>query len=167
MEKWQIYVQEARIQIRFAERSYHEFERCRDASDCEGVFYHLHHFIAHVAAIERILNPKPNSPRAGVLADRVILNGIDIGPACRMRNHLEHFDERLDKWIAKHHGYAFFDMNITTGSIGFPYQIALRALDGDTLRFLGEEYNLSELRGGILEIDRHLASLEDGSAQRA
>jgi hypothetical protein len=83
MEKWQIYAEEARTQIRFAKRSYSEFERCRDASDCEGVFYHLHHFIAHVAAI-----------------------------------------------------------------------------DGDTLRFLGEEYNLPELHAGILQIDQHLASLE-------
>jgi hypothetical protein len=160
MGKWQIYAEEARTQIRFAERSYLEFERCRDAGDCEGVFYHLHHFIAHVAAIERILNPKPNSPRASVLADKVNLDGIDIAPACRMRNHLEHFDERLDRWVAEHQGYAFFDMNITTGSVGFPYEIALRALDGDTLRFLGEEYNLPELHAGILQIDRHLASLE-------
>jgi hypothetical protein len=90
----------------------------------------------------------------------VNLDGIDIASARTMRNHLEHFDERLDKWVANHQGYAFFDMNIATGSIGFPYQFALRALDGDTLRFLGEEYNLPELHAGILQIDRLLTSLE-------
>ncbi len=55
MEKWRIYLQEARTQIRFALRSYSEFERARDAGDVETVFYSLHHFIVHVANVDRIL----------------------------------------------------------------------------------------------------------------
>jgi hypothetical protein len=157
VEKWRIYVQEARTQARFAQKSYAEFERSRDADDIDGIFYHLHHFIAHVAAIEKILYPKKGSTRANALAGKVKLDGIDIAPARTMRNHLEHFDERLDTWVAKHEGHAFFDMNITTGAIGFPYDAALRALDGNTLRFLGESYNVSELHDSVLEIDRRLA----------
>jgi hypothetical protein len=160
MDKWRIYVGEARTQIRFAQQSYSEFERSRDAGDCVDVFYHIHYFITHVAAIERILNPEPNNPRSSVLAGRLNLDGTGIGPARGMRNHLEHFDERLDEWIAKYHGHAFLDMNITTSAIGFPYYAALRGLDGDTLRFLGEDYYLPELHAGIVQIDQRLAVLE-------
>lgn len=160
MEKWRIYVQESRTQIRFAKRSYAEFEQAREADDLETIFYSLHHFIVHVANLDKILDVRPGSKRAAILAGRIDLRGINLKPVRTMRNHLEHFDERLDKWISKHDGHAFFDMNITTGSIGFPYHAALRALDGDTLRFLGEEYSLPEVLKGISELDERLAALQ-------
>jgi hypothetical protein len=159
MEKWHIYVEEARTQIRFAQRSYREFEKARDANDVEAVFYCLHHFLVHAVAVDRILDLNHHPDRAAILSSRLDLRGIDMKPARRVRNHLEHFDERLDKWISKHYGRPFFDMNIITGSVGFPYDAALRALDGDTLRFMGEEYSLPEMLQEISALDERLALL--------
>lgn len=160
MEKWSIYIQEARTQIRFARRAYSEFQGAREANDVEAVFYSLHHFLVHVAAIDRILDAKDKPVRTTVLSGCAGLQCVSMKQARRMRNHLEHFDERLDMWISKHDGHAFFDMNITTGSIGFPYHAALRALDGDTLRSMGEEYLLPEMYQDILVLDERLGLIE-------
>jgi hypothetical protein len=163
MDKWRIYLQEARTQIRFALRSYSEFELARDAGDVETVFYSLHHFIVHVANVDRILDVKPGSERATIFAGRIDLQGLNMKIARKLRNHLEHFDERLDRWISMYYGHAFFDMNITTGSTGFPYHAALRALDGDTVRFFGEAYLLPDVIKGIGELDVRLAAIEDST----
>ena len=128
MERWNIYIGEARTQIRFALRAHQHFLQARDANDAEEIFSSLHHFMVHLAAVDRLLDLKSNSDRASILESKIDLRGIDLKPARRMRNHLEHYDERLDKWIAAHDGHAFFDMNITTGSRGFPYRQALRPL---------------------------------------
>ena len=116
--------------------------------------------MVHVASIDRLLSFKPESTRAKILQNRIQLSGTELKHAKRMRNHLEHYDERLDKWIAEHWGSAFLDMNIVTGASGFPHEIALRALDGDTLYFAGEAYLLPELFSAVSQLDERLASLE-------
>lgn len=157
MEKWTIYVDEARTQIRFAVLAHDRFLTARAASNTEEIFSSLHQFFVHVACVDRLLVIRPNTRRALILDGRIDLQGINLKTARRMRNHLEHYDERLDKWIEKHEGHAFFDMNITTGSSGFPYHNALRALDGDTLYFMGETYSISELRDLLTKLDSRLA----------
>jgi hypothetical protein len=74
----------------------------------------------------------------------------------RLRNHVEHFDERLDRWVRDFDGHAFFDMNIITGATGFPEKAFLRVLDGDTFKFHGESYNMTELHAAGVEIDGRL-----------
>jgi hypothetical protein len=82
------------------------------------------------------------------------LSGVDLKPLRRLRNHLEHFDERLDRWVRDFEGHAFFDMNIITGAKGFPEKAFLRALDGDTFKFHDESYNMNELYSAVVEIDQ-------------
>jgi hypothetical protein len=112
----------------------------------------------HATNIDRILDTKPTSERHSILAGRVDLSGIDLKPFRRLRNHLEHFDERLDRWVRDFEGHAFFDMNIITGAKGFPSNSFLRALDGDTFKFHGEDYSMTELYSVVLEIDRRLTT---------
>jgi hypothetical protein len=69
-----------------------------------------------------------------------------------MRNHLEHFDERLDEWVKNYEGHAFFDMNLITGAKGFPEKAFLRALDGDIFKFYGESYDLNELYQQVIKM---------------
>lgn len=87
------------------------------------------------------------------------LSGVDFKPFRRLRNHLEHFDGRLDRWVRDFEGHAFFDMNIITGAKGFPEKAFLRALDGDTFKFHGESYNMNELYSSVVEIDRRLTTV--------
>jgi hypothetical protein len=162
MEKWQIYIREALTQLTFAERCFCDFEIARDQQDVRSVFFHLHHFIVHVTNVDKLLDPKPKSPRAVYLANRVDVSGIDLKPIRRLRNHMEHFDERLDMWVANYDGQPFFDMNIVTGAKGFPAKAFLRALDGDTFKFHGEDYPLNLLRQMVEDLPIRLDSVIEG-----
>ena len=94
------------------------------------------------------------------------MSGVDLKPFRRLRNHLEHFDERLDRWVADYDGHAFFDMNVVTGARGFPKKAFLRALDGDTFKFHGEGYDMQELYAAVIEVERRLISATEDSLRR-
>lgn len=158
MEKWQIYLQEAGTQIEFAKRAYAAFQSAETSNAVVDVFLHLHHFVVYATNIDKILDTKPGSDRHSILSGRIDLSGIDLKPFRRLRNHLEHFDERLDRWVKEYDGHALFDMNIVTGTKGFPKKAFLRALDGDTFKFYGEDYNMTELYASIQEIEHRLTT---------
>jgi hypothetical protein len=129
VDKWEIYLQEAKTQAEFAKRSYAAFRDAEKVHAVVEVFLHLDHFLIHATNIDRILDTKPGTERAAILNSHVDLSGVDLNPFRRLRNHLEHFDERLDRWVKDFDGNAFFDMNIVTGAKGFPEKAFLRALD--------------------------------------
>lgn len=158
MNKWDIYLQEARTQVEFAKRSYAAFRDAEGSGVVIEVFFHLHHFLVHATNINRILDAKPGSERQAILDGHLDLTGVDLKPFRRLRNHLEHFDERLDRWLRDFEGHAYFDMNIITGAKGFPERAFLRALDGDTFKFHGESYNMTELYNAVVDIDRRLTT---------
>ena len=160
MEKWQVYAREALTQVNFARRSLAEFDRVKASSDVAGVFFHLHHFIVHVANVDKLLDPKPASQRAAILAGLIDLTGVDLKAIRRLRNHLEHFDERLDMWVAEYDGHPFFDMNIVDRAKGFPAKAFLRALDGDTFKFHGEDYSIKELREVVETLHYRLGDID-------
>jgi hypothetical protein len=163
MEKWRIYVREALTQLGFAKRCFAEFERAEAAGDVPNVFFNLHHFIVHVANVDKLLDSKPGTERASLLAGHVDLSGIDLKPFRRLRNHLEHFDERLDMWVRNYDGHAFFDMNIITGAKGFPAKAFLRALDGAVFKFHGEDYRLAPLHQAVDELYSRLRAADESA----
>jgi hypothetical protein len=156
MEKWRVYVREALTQTEFAQRCLAEFEHALASDDVASVF-NLHHFIVHVANVDKLLDPKPGSQRASLLAGHIDLSDVDLKTFRRLRNHLEHFDERLDMWVSNYDGNAFFDMNIITGAKRFPTKAFLRALDGDSFKFHGEEYPLRTLRDAVETLHSRLS----------
>jgi hypothetical protein len=159
MDKLHIYVREAITQLEFAKKCFAEFEHARSSDDVAGVFLSLHHFIVHVANVDKLLDPKPNTPRCSLFAGRIDSSGVDLKTFRRLRNHLEHFDERLDMWVANYDGHAFFDMNIATGTKGFPAKAFLRALDGDVFKFHGEDYPLRTLSESVQLLHSRLSAL--------
>ena len=144
-------------------RSYAAFRGAEASDAVVDVFFHLHHFVIHATNIDKILDTKPDTERHSILAGRIDLSGIDLKPFRRLRNHLEHFDERLDRWVREYDGHAFFDMNIITGARVFPPKAFLRALDGDTFKFHGEDYNITELYDSLLEIERRLTTASNST----
>ena len=156
MEKWQIYLGEARTQIDFAKTCYAAYLRAARNNDVCETFFQLHHFIVHAVNLDELLDAKPGTDREAILAGHCSLDGVDLKPFRRLRNHLEHFDERLDMWVSKYDGHPFFDMNIVTGAQGFRKFAFLRALDGDVFLFHGEEYPLTDLYRQLLEIEKRL-----------
>jgi len=114
MDKTQIYLGEIQTQITFAKRAFEEYLRALAASDVSSVFYHAHHFLIHATNIDKLINVDASSFRGQYLASLFSGNSIDVKQFRRLRNHLEHFDERLDMWVKNLSGHAFFDMNIIT-----------------------------------------------------
>ena len=159
MEKARFYIQEALCQLDFAEQSYDSFLKSVKANDVRSVFYHLHHFIVHVSNIDKLVDAKADSERARILNGQIDLSDIDLKPIRKLRNHLEHFDERLDTWVTKHYGHAFFDMNIATGAKGFPWETSLRGLDGETYKFYGEDFSLPSVVEAIRKLESILRKL--------
>ena len=158
MEKWRIHVQEAMTQVHFAKRSYAAFREAESRKAVVDIFFHLHHFVGHATSVERILDAQPGIVRRAILAGHIDLSGVEFTPFRRLRNHLEHFDERVDRWIAENDGHTFFDMNVVTGTIRFLNKAFLRALDGEVFKFHGEDYDMQQLHTLVLEIERRLIS---------
>ncbi len=152
MEKAEVYLGEVRTQVAFAERAFQEYRRALEESDVPSVFYHAHHFLVHATNIDKLIDVDPNSYRGQYLAYAFPGKDIDLKRFRQLRNHLEHFDERLDMWVQNFDGHAFFDMNIVTGAKGFPAKAFLRAMDGYIFRFHGEEYDLLALYSELEKI---------------
>ena len=159
MKKLEIYIGELLAQIKFAKRCFNDFESSLEKNDIESVFFHLHHFTVHVANIDKLLNPKANSNRENLYANHINLDNIDLKSFRKLRNHLEHFDERLDSWIETYDGHAFFDNNIVTDAKGFPNKAFLRALDGYVYKFYGEDYPLKPLVNALESLESLLKSI--------
>lgn len=145
-------------QAEFAKRSSSAFRNAEDKGAVIEVFFHLHHFLIHAANIDRILDMKPGSERHSILNGHLDLSGVDLKSFRHLRNHLEHFDERLDQWVRDFEGHALFDMHVITGAKGFPVKAYLRTFDGGTFKFHRESYNMAELCSTILEVDRQVTS---------
>jgi hypothetical protein len=159
MDKCEVYIQEAKTQIEFAKSSWAAFlELEEQRGKVLDIFLHLQHFLTHAAIVDKILDPVKDSERYRMLAGHVDLSSIDLKPFRRLRNHLEHFDERLDRWVSEYNGKPFFDMNLVTGTNGFPKKTYLRALDGHTYKFHGEDYDLDQLYVALVAISERLVN---------
>jgi len=154
MKKWQVHLREASTQLEFAEHSWSAFVDAEKREEVIEVFLHLQHFLSHAAMVDNLLDTKEGSERSQILKGHIDLTDLDLKIFRRLRNHLEHFDERLDKWVSDYEGHPFFDMNIITGTKGFPEKAFLRALDSHTYKFHGESYDLNELHRVLLEIKK-------------
>ena len=162
MDKWKVYIIEAQTQIEFAKSSWARFlESERHGDTVLDIFLHLHHFLIHAASVDKILEPAQDSVRYRILAGHVDLSSIDLKPFRKLRNHLEHFDDRLDRWVSEYNGEPFFDMNLVTGTKGFPKKAYLRALDGHTYKFHGEDYDLDKLYAALVVISERLKNAEE------
>lgn len=145
MKKESFYIQEAEAQAEYANMAYSSYEQALECQDTKSIFYHLHHFVIHVTNIDKIIFPNKNKFRDGFLENIQLQISIDIKPIRRLRNHLEHFDERMDSYVKKYKGQSYFDNNLITGVKGFPKNDCLRALDGNIYIFYGEEFDLGEI----------------------
>ncbi|MFA0960364.1 hypothetical protein AB9P05_01010 [Roseivirga sp. BDSF3-8] len=150
MRKIDVYIGEIETQIEFAKLSYAFFLKSYEDDAVLPSFMSIHHFLIHVSNIDKLLDVRSNNFRKEVFGDQLIQ--IDIRQFRRLRNHLEHFDERLDSWIKEYDDHTFFDMNFVTGTRGYPDKASLRALDGMNFKFQGENYDLESLYNSILEL---------------
>ena len=159
MKKIDVYIGEIEAQIEFSKLSYKNFEESYAKNNTQETFMHIHHFLIHISNIDKTLDVRKNQLRESILGKN--LTNADLKPFRRIRNHLEHFDERLDKWVKEYDGHTFFDMNFIQGAKGFPKKAFLRALDGKIMKFQGEDYDLESLNELLSEVESDIKKLKN------
>ncbi|WP_370683045.1 hypothetical protein AB9V60_13630 [Pseudomonas syringae pv. atrofaciens] len=143
-------------------------------------FRNLHSFLTHVSNISRLIWPPiissnkkcycdKQSAKGGVCGACVgrarsanILKALEIGDADHIiktrtiRDHLEHFDERLDNWVqtSKHRNYIQDFVGPKDAIRGVDQGDRMRHYDPETadLIFRGESYSIIELFDGLDDI---------------
>ena len=154
-----IYLSELATQVTFAKRAYTTFHRALRHGQASTVFYHAHHFLIYASNIDKRLDVRNNPSRSQALNPLLANADFDLKPFRQLRNHLEHFDERLDRWIQNFRGTGFLDMNIVSGAVGFPYELSLRTMNHYQFMFYYEPYDLDELLTEIRKVERALSTM--------
>lgn len=74
-------------------------------SDLEALFWNLDHFINRAAMVSKMLWPSSQGTfaqqRGTILREALLVANDSTLNARVLRNHLEHFDERIDEWYEK------------------------------------------------------------------
>jgi hypothetical protein len=92
-----------------------------------------------------------------------------------LRNHIEHFDERLDTWASSSRSFNFVDLNIMPiGAIqGIPQSEIFRQHDSQTNKFYfrGESFDIQSIGAGVHHLlaraNERLVALRSTPAPRA
>lgn len=165
-----LYLQEIDTQLRFARRCYEDYLMAKEDGDIEDIFLHIHHFVIHTTNVDKLLDKMLNSSQGIVsylLKQAVDLTDIDFKSFKRLRNHLEHFEERLDAWFYLYVDGPILDMNLAnSGTRGLPEERCLRLLKTDENVFviLGEQFDLNDLHHQVYLLSQRLSVLLEDSA---
>ncbi len=152
-----VFVREVKIQCDFALLAYGEIRKTLQIS-VDLVFFSIHAFLTHASNASRLLWP---SPKAAQARGEQLRNALKVPAASglrsrNLRDHFEHFDERLDFWASSSARRNFIDMNIASkGAIsGFDVSDVHRNFDPETeeLTFRGETLSLSAIRGELIRL---------------
>src|SRR5579862_3776447 len=84
-------------------------------------FFHIQAFLVAAANVSKLLWPSGNRKRGNEL--RRLLSVTEDSPIANrtLRNHFEHFDERIDSWTTKSKHHMFIDRTILVGPTGPEY----------------------------------------------
>lgn len=156
------YLREIVIQGQYALMSVQAMNAILEAKGSAVAFFReAQSFLNQAAAMSRILwPPKTHTPTAVARAEhlRKVLEVTESHPLRRrtLRDHLEHFDERLDRWSQETTHGTIIDLTIGPATQFVGGEAVSR---GDFLRvyeperkvftFRGDEFDIQELVGGV------------------
>ena len=150
-------IREIQTQARFAEISYSHIEP-KAISGNEAIFSSIHSFLSHCAMISKMLFAKYDSGTTQTIGN--ILGIEDSSPIHirTLRNHLEHYDERLKKWIGEHGvNIMIGDYNIGPKSaFNIPNMVNVRHYDPTTksFTFLDNDFDLGSMFSELQKIKK-------------
>lgn len=141
-------IQEIQTQARFAEIAYSIIDS-KVVNSNDVVFASIHSFLSHCAMVSKMLSAKDDGNPAKCIGDVLGISHISLIHKRKFRNHLEHYDDRLKKWIGRFASGA----NIGTCNIGrksaiqIPNMIFVSHYDPGSkiFTFVDEEFDLNSL----------------------
>ncbi len=156
-----IYAGEVQFQIESFRRATEAFDKAKSIGDTEGRFIALHHAMGHAAAISRILFPeKLNSvgeKRREFLRKKLGIEPTSPLKARTLRNHMEHFEQRLDTWAADLRPNKSFVNRVCMPRetlVGVDDRDILRMYDPSTLDYVfrGDRFNIPVVVNAVDEL---------------
>lgn len=184
-------VREIWTQAHFAEIAYGNLDP-KAIKGTDAVFSSIHSFLSHCANVSRMLKATDRSvrnrflkifdkifirfrlqPQSVVIGNILGISNNSIIHNRRFRNHLEHYDERLKKWIRD----KGINANIGTYNIGpksvfqIPNMIFVSHYDptNSTFTFVNEDFDLGVLYNEVKRIkclaDDWVKKIESGGNQ--
>jgi hypothetical protein len=146
-----IFMFEVAHQCDFAERASQQLEGAVRTGDSDGIWFAIHALLSAAANVSKILWP-PNT--AFAQRGEELRRALEVGPDSMIqhrdaRNHLEHFDERIETWYEASRDRNFVDTNIgPLGMIpGIEVGDMMRSFDPSTgiLHFRGDSWDIGAI----------------------
>lgn len=162
-------IREILAQARFAGIAYSQIDP-KAASNNDAVFSSIHSFLSHCAMVSKMLAARDDSYPQKSIGGILGIANTSVIHERQFRNHLEHYDERLKKWI-KEHGIG---KPIGTYNIGsktkYPKHIILLVShydpDSAVFTFVNEDFDLRALAEEVKRIkecaDRWVKEMKQG-----
>lgn len=91
-------IREISTQCHFARLAYENIEK-KSAKPTDQAFTSIHSFLSHAANVSKMLKSKGKSVKS--IGEVIDISNESLIHERTFRNHLEHYDERLKKWISK------------------------------------------------------------------
>ncbi len=148
-------VREIWTQAHFAEISFSHIDP-KAISNTDTVFSSIHSFLSHCAMVSKMLKASNGNTPPKTIGDVLGIPSNSIIHEREFRNHLEHYDERLKRWIESYGP----DANIGTYNIGpksalnVPNMVLVSHYDPDTqtFTFVNEDFNLGLMMNEVEKI---------------
>ncbi|MGH7038152.1 MAG: hypothetical protein ACREE1_08455 [Stellaceae bacterium] len=157
----EIFLQEIARQILGARRAINRLRKSINDRNGEVAYDEAVYFLNHAAVVSKILIPLRSAGSQAILRGQYLrkILGIDESePALdrKLRNHLEHIDERLDEWVLQNKSGIFIDGGL------FPFLPDLLFENAKSIRhidpkscfytFLGEGFNINAIDASLERI---------------
>ena len=149
----QIFQHQVGLQCKFMLRAANEVNNSRQKNDVEGIFYGLQNILSASANISKALWGQGG--KAKRIAERKLLrNSLQVSDdsplrPTDMRNHFEHFDDRLERWwqTSTHKNYADMNLGPRNAIHGLAISDSFRNFDpqSNVLFFGDDEINIQAL----------------------
>ena len=166
-----IFVDELINQCEFALMSWEYLQAClMKIDDDKRIFCHIQAFLGAVANISKILETLDKfTSRREELRKVLQIPKNSLVQNRDFRNHFEHYNERLEKWVSSSKRKNISDMNISVGGFSAIPDLdpidCMRNLDISrdrenlTLTFQGETYDLTMTMHAVKELHERARKL--------
>lgn len=162
-------IREIWTQAHFAEIAYSHIDP-KAANGNDAVFSSIHSFLSHCAMVSKMLSANYDTATPRTIEDVLGVRSTTIHTKI-FRNHLEHYDERLRRWIGQHGiGIMIGDYNIGPKSaIQIPNLVFVRHYDPttSTFTFVNDDFDLNALFAEVQKIknvaDTWVKGIENGT----